>query len=361
MKKHLIAAAVAAAVAAPAMAQNVSLYGALDAGVYQISNGNSTGKDIAAFADGSIVSSVWGFRGVEDLGGGLKATFDLQGDAMTNNGNTHSAGLFRRQANVGLGGSFGQFDFGLKTNPIIATNSAVMPVSGNTVSTNFATGMGFADFFTKNAITYTSPSLSGLTAQVQYGFANTIQSDSDAGRMYAGSLAYVNGPVTVRYAMQEREAGTASSSQSNASTSGKKTSLLGASVKLDALTLGAAFVQNKIDSANFTPSGGAHTLIVGQKYSATQIGAGYQLSPAVLLGATYTSAESTKMYNLQARYSLSKRTTAYAQYTNADNDGKIAFGPVATNSGTPANIGGPYVPTLNTRQSAFGVGLIHSF
>jgi len=63
MKKHLIAAAVAAAVAAPAMAQNVTISGALDASVVAIQKANAAGNNVSGFVDSAIVSSVWGLKG----------------------------------------------------------------------------------------------------------------------------------------------------------------------------------------------------------------------------------------------------------------------------------------------------------
>ena len=353
MKKHLIAAAVAAAVAAPAMAQNVTLFGALDGSVVNINNANAAGNNVTGYADSAIVSSVWGIKGAEDLGGGLKAQFELQGDAQTNNGAGHQGGIFRRQANVGLAGGFGEVAFGVKTNPIIATNAALMPVSGNSVSTSTASAMNYADFFTRNAVTYTSPVMNGLQVQLQYGFDNTASSTTTGGSMYAGSVSYAAGPLTLRAAMQDRkENGGASSSNTGFDKNG---SVFGASYKLGDITFAAAGIKNEYNTA----VGGAKTKIDG-----TQVGVGYQASAAWLLGASYTQAESSNMTNLQARYLLSKRTTAYVQYGRADNDAKgvVNFAPTATNTGnTPATNFTGYSGVAGKTQSSVGVGVIHTF
>jgi len=353
MKKHLIAAAVAAAVAAPAMAQNVTISGALDASVVAIQKANAAGNNVSGFVDSAIVSSVWGLKGSEDLGGGLRAIFDLQGDVQTNNGGMNQNGIFRRQANVGVAGGFGEVALGVKTNPIIATNAALMPVSGNSVSTVTSQAMNYADFFTRNAVTYTSPNMSGLQVQLQYGFDNTASSTTTGGRMYAASAAYTTGPLTVRAAMQDRSQ---NGSTSSSNTGFEKTgSVFGASYKLGDVTLAAAGIKNEYNAA----LNGAKTKIDG-----TQIGIGYQASAAWLLGASYTQAESSNLTNVQARYALSKRTTAYVQYGRADNDAKgtVNFAPTATNTGNaPATVLNGFAATAGKTQSSVGVGLIHSF
>jgi len=130
MKKHLIAAAVAAAVAAPAMAQNVSLYGAIDASVASVNNITSGTSVSMAYLDGAVTSSIWGIRGSEDLGGGLRAIFQVEGNIGTNNGGSSQAGLWRRAAYAGVAGGFGEITLGIRVNPVIAANGALMPAGG---------------------------------------------------------------------------------------------------------------------------------------------------------------------------------------------------------------------------------------
>lgn len=374
MNKHLIAAAVAAAVAAPAMAQNVSLYGALDAGVARMTGAGADKVSISAFTDSSVVSSVWGMRGSEDLGGGLKAIFDLQGDIQTNNGGLNNNGIFRRQANVGVAGGFGELRFGVRTNPLIATNAALMPVSGNSVSTLVATALSYHDFFTKNAVTWTTPNMSGLQAELQYGFGNSSAAANQGGSVAAGSLAYVTGPLTVRAAAHNRkDNGTSSSANSfisatnaaadsnvNTAAFAATAYVAGISYKLGDLTLAVAALQNK-----------EATAVGGAKFerSGTQWGVGYQASPAWLLGASYTSSEGSALTNLQARYSFSKRTTGYVQYGVSDNNvnsntsSQTSFLPYAGNTGFVSGqlISGYTAGVAGARSTAAGAGLIHSF
>jgi predicted porin len=84
MKKHLIALAVAGAVAAPAFAQNVTIYGTI-AGGYQ-STETTTATTSAVDNQDSLNSTLWGLRGTEDLGGGMKAFFNLENEFTTGSG-----------------------------------------------------------------------------------------------------------------------------------------------------------------------------------------------------------------------------------------------------------------------------------
>ena len=82
MKKSLLAVAVAAALPAAAFAQsNVTLYGLIDVGYSAKSwknNGGTTNSKSSGIQDGAGGPSRFGFRGVEDLGGGLKAEFVME-------------------------------------------------------------------------------------------------------------------------------------------------------------------------------------------------------------------------------------------------------------------------------------------
>jgi|NOAtaT_5_FD_contig_31_4392152_length_1284_multi_7_in_0_out_0_1 predicted porin len=405
MKKHTLALAVASAVSAasfsaPAVAQNVTLFGFIDASVVSINKvptsqntgtagfvGNNITTNVAnppsAYAstvpndrmtgmvDGAISSARWGMRGTEDLGGGMSALFHLEGDANIQ-GYTHSAGLFRRGAYAGLSSKeMGELTFGLRLNPVIATHGALMPVGGNSVSAVSAGGLGFADFYTKNAITYVSPRISGIQIQGQHGFSNDSYS-SQGGSMSAGSVNWTGGDLTINAAYQNRRGTVLNSQAMSGANNGasanlvadKTTSLIGASYKLSPTLTGAiATFRNTIDN----PTSRANIY----DFSMIQYGLGWQASPAWLLGTTLTTAEGTNMMNLQARYALSKRTTTYVQAVNTDNGNKVAFSPVSVSSNTWAGtaatgsqIGGcgaGACAIANTRQTSVAFGIMHSF
>jgi len=228
MKKHLIAAAVAAAVAVPAAAQTVTIYGIMDIGHSsldrRVSNG-LTGRDMTTTGagDGGLATSQIGFRGSEDLGGGLKAGFNLEYD-LTDAANGGALGATRRSF-LTLENSMGQLKLGQDTSAIhgvIAGFSAGF--ANNTVgalytaTASFGTGgVGGADAtntdgvrphaaFTPGMISYTSPVINNFRARADY----SKHTDETAGAITAEtkefglSLTYTNGPLSLGAGWQDR-------------------------------------------------------------------------------------------------------------------------------------------------------------
>jgi len=372
MKKHLIALGVVGAFAVPAMAQNVSLYGTIDAGAAQFNGVGTVKSNQHAITDGSISSSVWGLRSTEDLGGGLRALFQLESDIQTNNGGSSNSGLFRRAAYAGVAGSFGEITVGLRVNPLIATNGALMPLSGNSVSTLTSAALSYNDFYTKNAITYTTPTFNGLVAQFQYGAANSFSTTATGGVVEAASFLYTNGGLALRGAYQNRTA--------NGTTSGANTvnaafgtaptigvaatsSVMGATYAFGAWSLGGAVIKNS-EEGGVTPTAFA----AKTERTATQLGIAYKASSALTVGTSFTRAEGSELLNAQARYALSKRTTGYAQFGASSNNTntvaakQVNFQPYAMNTGNhPAVIVNDYAGVAGRKSNAMGIGLIHSF
>ena len=125
MKKSLIALAVVAASGAAMAQSSVTLYGVADAGIGKIkygSGGTTPGNDASnkvEFQSGSLMTngnSRIGVRGVEDLGGGLKAGFWLEGEIFGDDGNA-SGFNFKRRSTVSLAGGFGEVRLGRDLTP----------------------------------------------------------------------------------------------------------------------------------------------------------------------------------------------------------------------------------------------------
>lgn len=350
MKKLAIAAALAA-MAAPLMAQT-TVYGVLDSSINSINKPSATTGTTTAYVDSAVIASRLGFRGSEDLGGGMRAIFQIETDVATNNGGTHQSGLFRRAAYVGLQTNSGEVTFGNRLNPLIATNSALMPLAGHSFDSTIASAFGYADFYTKNAVTYTSPVVGGLRAQVQYGLANTAGLDT-AGSVTAGSLRWELGKLTVLAAGQDRKAGGTTSSANATATAAQgdvTTYMGGVQYKMtSALTAAAAYVKNEV---------------AGVERSNAQYGVRYDLNPKTSVGVNrmISATADNSLTNVQARYAMSKRTTLYTQYAVADNASTYSVRALNTNTGSsPAvNVSG-FAAVDNATQKAFGVGIIHTF
>ena len=114
MKKtafSLAAMAVLAAAGSAHAQSNVTLYGRLDAGISNTSNAGPNKSSVTQVSSGGMNTSRWGILGSEDLCGGLKAVFNLEGGILVDTGAADGA-LFKRQANVGLEGAFGRVVLG---------------------------------------------------------------------------------------------------------------------------------------------------------------------------------------------------------------------------------------------------------
>lgn len=168
MKRTSITLAVLAAAAAlsgGAHAQsNVQIYGLLDTGVDYASDAKPGGGSMTRVSSGGMNTSRWGLRGTEDLGGGLKAVFQLEGGILMDTGAMDGT-LFRRQANVGLEGRYGRIVLGRSFTSVYDTVIQFDP-------------MGFAPFYswatTGNA---TGPSKYGMTT----GFDNMVKYSGSTG------------------------------------------------------------------------------------------------------------------------------------------------------------------------------------
>jgi predicted porin len=217
MKKSLLVLAVAAAVPVLAQAQtNVTLYGRVDAAVGSESRGGGAGSAVSLLS-GVQSSNRWGVRGSEDLGGGLKAVFNLEGgfDADVGRGqsatqtsgisngsggyapgtavaNTNGALDFRRRSVVGLEGGFGSLLFGRDYDPmfrvLLGSDNLGLGHYAN-VHTIFGANSLYNGQRTygvriDNGIHYVSPSLGGFVVRGAYGFSENFNATN-------GSLATV--------------------------------------------------------------------------------------------------------------------------------------------------------------------------
>ncbi|MFD2273855.1 porin [Undibacterium arcticum] len=117
MKKTLIALAVLGSIAGVAQAQsNVTIYGVVDLGLAHENNGSTS---LTRMDDGGLNGSRLGFKGSEDLGGGLSAIFfNLKNGFTADTGaQADAAKLFNRQSFIGLTGGFGTVKFGRQKEP----------------------------------------------------------------------------------------------------------------------------------------------------------------------------------------------------------------------------------------------------
>jgi predicted porin len=173
MKKTSLTLAVLALAAAAGGAQaqsNVQVYGLLDVGVENANHQTPTGGGMTRVISGGMNTSRWGLRGSEDLGGGLKAVFGLEGGILMDTGAQDGA-LFKRQAYVGLEGAFGRVVMGRSFTSVYDTVISFDP-------------MGFAPFYSwATSGPATGPSKYGFTT----AYDNIIKYSGSAGDFKFGA------------------------------------------------------------------------------------------------------------------------------------------------------------------------------
>ncbi|MBV8635306.1 MAG: porin [Burkholderiaceae bacterium] len=209
LKKTLCSLAILAAFASgSAHAQSsVTLYGIVDAGIMtQNNSGTPSAGRTTSFVDAQILPSVYGMKGTEDLGDGLKAGFNLEGGFNVGNGTHNSPGvyqtqIFGREAKVTLGGEWGTVGAGLQVDPGIIASIATEPRGLTdsfsmleywilaTVGNNTAGGGALqGGIFDQNSVTYTYTK-NGLYVGLEYGFGG-VAGNNSANRTESIGVSY---------------------------------------------------------------------------------------------------------------------------------------------------------------------------
>jgi len=406
MKKSLFALAALGAFATAAQAQStVTLYGTFDTSIAYLTglqattttaitnaSNSITSGDGASYIDSSWATSSWGLRGSEDLGGGRKANFLLESDTLTNSGQTHSGGLWRRAANVSLSDAkLGEVFLGRRGNAYTLATGQMLPVSGNTAHQWRNVILSSVGDQIANSVTYATPVIMATNAVVQYGMNNTIDNGDD-GSMFAAHLVNksVNGlQFTAAYNNMKglRTAQTGSGqgaiSAANAAVTNREGYAVGLKYKITpAIEAGTFYAHGRQNNG-----GSAAAATSGVSSGAGGFGLGYQATPAILLGANYVKTTfQAQMTILQAHYMLSKRTRLYSQITMTQAAkgnqqlGSLAasgFSPIACNSSanTTTTTGGTVTSAgcnnalpgtagfqnVPTNANAYNIGIIHTF
>jgi predicted porin len=176
--------------------------------LFRIDDGNRNG-------DGS---SRFGFRGTEDLGGGLKAVFQFEAGVNVDDGSSGNGGgnLFSRTAMVGLDGGFGRLTAGRQVNPAFGAYAGTSAMGTMNGLSDAPAGLNLTTVRSSNSVMYTTPTYSGLTAKVllgapegrteeNYYLADLISKKSEATTANVKpathvnmSLGYANGPFAAQ-------------------------------------------------------------------------------------------------------------------------------------------------------------------
>jgi predicted porin len=282
MKKSLIALAAFAATASFAQS-SVTIYGKADLGVAR-----SIGSSVTELKQAS--GSRLGFRGTEDLGGGLKANFQIENRFLPDTGAAADATtFFNGRSIVGIEGGFGRIDMGRDYTAAfwtalggdvfgydgVAANSAVAGAGNQTVRFN-------------NVISYKSPTMGGLTLE-----ASSALKEAGAKNGSSVRISYASGPIAASIATEKGQAR-------------QKFNGFGA-----AYDLGVARVNALISKGETAAGVESEGMLLGLTVP----------MGALSLKASYGTLEvgsnkTVQQMGLGARYALSKRTDLYTSYAN---------------------------------------------
>jgi predicted porin len=369
MKKTLIVAAVSSSFAMAAHAQSsVTLYGVVDAGLTYTSNVG--GKSNYQQTSGNVSQSRWGLKGSEDLGGGLKAIFQLESGFNLGNGTlANNGGQFNRQAFVGLSSNYGTVTLGRQYDAV-QDYLAPLTATGSWGGTSFAhvgnldnlnTNGGFA---TNNTVKFTSANYAGFTFGGTYGFSNQAGQFAN-NRAYSLGAGYQWQGLTLgaAYSQQNNPGNTAggaiagTTSSIGAAAFRQREYGVGAGYAFGPAQLGLAWTQARADHL-----AGLSGAIRSDNY---EVNGKYNLTPALGLGVAYTFTNlrsdvggqdaSARFHQIgaQADYSLSKRTDVYAEvvYQHASHGSNAVIYNPTSGSGASSS----------QNQTAATVGLRHRF
>ena len=335
MKKHTLAAlssvtAIAALAASSAFAQSsVTMFGVLDTSVAHIDTGTATNTGLSS---GGLASSRLGFRGVEDLGDGMKAGFWLEGGLGVDTG-TSSGFSFDRRSTISLSSnSLGEVRIGRDKTPAYLNVETFDPFNDIGVGgyggsnmiggtgTAVGTPEGSAPKRTSNGIHYLLPdTLGGFYGQVHYAFgeqasgvANDKLRDSAALR-----LGYKAGAVNVGLGYGEIRGGTTAAGVDYRATN------IGGSYDFKFIKPMVLFASER--------GNGRRVDLLGVGLTAPLGGGEIRASFSSFKRKDIDNADSTKLA-LGYGYDLSKRTQIYGTVARVRNDGGATRGLTVSSS-----------------------------
>ena len=368
MKKVLLAASLLTFGMAAQAQSSVTLYGRLDAGLEYISGlTNGTGGSTHRFKaeSGDWGTSLWGMKGVEDIGGGNKVLFQLEGsfNTMTGTG-PGGGGLFNRWATVGM--SNNQFGTLLLGRELFISNGVwdFDPFGqSNWSSASLVRGRNWPQ--SSNNVSYQSPKLGGFDFYGQYALSNATSWNGNGttpqGREGGAQITYTNALFQVRGLYDEIR------SPAN----GQFTDAFAASREYSALVnvfLGQFKIQGAYQAIR--TSSAADASVNPTSLDHEWGGVTWQATPAAALIAAVYHVNANKgggnatIYTIGGSYNLSKRTLLDIQIAHARNSSTANFGLEANAAGA----GGPQPdgsfndnPLPGHSQTGVYAGIQHSF
>jgi predicted porin len=367
MKKSLLALAVLGAFAGVAQAQtSVTIYGSFDGGVRYQSDQDANGRSKTTMSStGTYNSNRLGFKGVEDLGGGLNAHFTLESAFNTGNGAADANRFFGRSAFVGLGGQWGSIDLGRQYTVAFKTVGAYDPFNYKYTGI-IPTALASISAGTRNDndIQYTG-TFGPLTARAEYALGERVGGGS-GGSAAAVGATFATGPFSVGAAYTKRKPTVDATATIAGQDQDNRHYTVGGAFTFGPGRIAAGYAREEQDRV----AGGETT----QKNA--WVGGSYDITPALGLTAAYyhTKADGfgvgannsgkRGLFIVGATYALSKRTNFYADVDYTKYKDGLASGATAANlsglSGSGSQLGLASAANQD-RQVGVSVGINHLF
>jgi predicted porin len=346
MKKLLIATAALAMVAGTVQAQSsVSVYGLLDMGYSDVSTiaksnagaANGATTDTVGINNGAgLSSSRLGFKGSEDLGGGLKAGFVYE-TALQNDNSSAAIGGVRAALLSLSSNSMGSLSFGRGNTLGKNTNDGFTAFGGGgsfeqgSVTLEVTRGSALSDAVAgkikpiadraSNQATYVSPKLSGFTLSAQL-IAKSVDTDATVSETESSGtafqLAYAGNGFTAAYTRSNLDTKTEASASADTETTLDQ---FGVTYKMGAFKVFGLYNDAEYQATVGTAKAESKGYDIGATYTIgkTTLLASFGDGEMTAAGAT-TNTDVSGM-QAQVHYALSKRTTAYALYGTTEFEG----------------------------------------
>jgi predicted porin len=344
MKKSLIALTILGAFAGVASAQSsVTLFGIVDVNGRYVKNEGSD-RRISLGKDG-LQGSRLGVRGVEDLGGGLKAGFHIEG-AMDPDTGTAGGQTWQRRSTLSLMGGFGEVRLGRDFTPTYTSQTDFDPFGDNGVGASTAVGQLKSETAVRasNSAAYFLPSnLGGAygTFMVSAAESSTVFT----GKYLGGRVGFASGPFDAALAYGQQDV-----VRTAATTERHKTYNVGGSYNFGVVkVLGYVNRDTRLTQKDTRFSLGAVVPVMtqGEVHLAGQRS---KLTNSVGAGTSNT----VKRIALGYQHNLSKRTAVYSNVSRLSN-GDLSN--LSLSSGTSISA----LPSSGGKSTGFEVGVRHRF
>jgi predicted porin len=341
MKRSVFLAALSTLAAGSALAQsNVSVYGRLNETVEYQTVG-STSRSVLVDNDSRI-----GFKGSEDLGGGLRAFFLIEHGFRADTGGLGTSAFWGRESNVGLqDNTLGTLRLGNmgRTAGYFTVVDAVSLHNHDSGTSKDA--LYLSPGAATNTVAYTSPSLGGLVVEAQYGVGEGPARHTS---VLAGTYGIAGVQLGASYINGE----------TNFTNAGIAGNFLGEEFGVRALyttgplTLGGYYIHNRGEATGLKAKRDSLRFAAAYALGQGEVHANLGWAGKSKLNGTSVANSDAKQFTVAYNHNLSKRTKLYGLFTRTFN-------------GDSASYGYPEAPAAITAAGqdvrALGVGIRHNF